>query len=548
MKVNHNVKGSLYMKANQRKWFGMTTSALVLTSMLAACSSPAKDTASDSSGSTGSKETVTLKVEMFDRGNAPAGAGSVDNNFWTQWIQKNFGDPNNIKLQFVPVPRNQEVDKLNVLMSTGDAPDIVFTYDTTTINNYVKGGGLTDLGKIIDEHGPNLKKFLGQEVLSYGVFNGKQYTIPAKRTLQFTQSSYIRKDWLDKLGLPVPTTTEEFYKTMKAFKEKDPGQTGGKVIPYSFSATNGTGITSPGVLISSFIKKLSEEDNYALSSTLASSVPELTKPGYKEGVQFLNKMNSEGLIKSDFALDKDGKTFQKDVSNGLVGAFTALAAHPELMQTGNVFDTLKKNVPGAEYVAMDPFTNEEGKRPKAIYDPTGIFMMVPKSSKHAVEAIKYLDWMSKPDVLFTLTNGIEGQHHTLENGFPKAITTDEAKKTFYNNPDIALVINGKDFGSKEKNIEAVALSFPDYKELAKQTIVNALHDGYTNPRFDRPIDAETKYAKTLKEKGQEIIVKSILAKPEEFSKLFDNGVQEFLKLGGQAMIDERRAAYKEMKK
>ncbi len=537
------------MQLKHKKWFGISTSVLLLAGLLSACSgkddSASPATASPGSGSTASKDPVTLKVEVFDRGNAPAGAGPVDNNFWTQWIQKNFGDPNNIKLQFVPVPRNQEVDKLNVLMSTNDAPDIVFTYDLNTINNYVKSGGLTDLGKLIDEHGPNLKKFLGDEVLKYGIFSGKQYTIPAKRTLQFTQSSYIRKDWLDKLGLPVPTTTEQFYNAMKAFKEKDPGQTGGKVIPYDFAALNGTVITTPSVLINSFVKKMSEEDRYALSAT---NMPEIMKPGYKEGLQFVNKMNAEGLINPDFALDKDGKSFERDIANGLVGSFTALAAHVNLMGTGNVFDTMKKNVPDAEYVAMDPFTDADGKHPKAIYDPTGVFMMVPKNSKHAVEAVKYLDWMSKPDVLFTLTNGMEGQHYTLENGLPKAITTDEAKKTFYNNSDIAIVINGKDFGSLDKNLEAVALSFPAYKDLAKQTMLNGLKDGFTNPRFERPIDAELKYNKTLNDKLQEILVKSILAKPEEFSKTFDTMSQEYLKLGGQAVIDERRAAYKEMKK
>lgn len=538
------------MDAMYKKWFGASTALLILAGLLSACAGKG-DSAQPSgspSGTAGSasKDPVTLKVEVFDRGNAPAGAGAVDNNFWTQWIQKNFGDPNNIKLQFIPVPRNQEVDKLNVLMSTGDAPDLVFTYDTNTINNYVKSGGLTELSKYIDENGPNLKKFLGQDVLNYGIFSGKQYTIPAKRPLQYTQSSYIRKDWLDKLGMPVPKTTEEFYNTMKAFKEKDPGQTGGKVIPYDFSATDGTTITSPGVLINSFVKKMNEEDFYAFSTSV--NIPEVMKPGYKDGVQFLNKMNAEGLINSDFALDKDGKSFEKAVSSGYVGAFTALAAHPNLMGIGNAFDTLKKNVPGAEYVAMDPFTDAEGKHPKAIYDPIGMYIMVPKSSKHAAEAVKYLDWMSKPDVLFTLTNGIEGQHYTLDNGLPKAITTDEAKKTFYNNTDIALVINGKDFGSQDKNIEAAALAFPNYKDLAKQTIINALNDGYTNPRFDRPIDSEIKYSKTLKDKAQEAVVKSILAKPADFSKTFDSLTDEYLKLGGQAVIDERRAAYKDMKK
>ncbi len=135
----------------------------------------------------------------------------------------------------------------------------------------------------------------------------------------------------------------------------------------------------------------------------------------------------------------------------------------------------------------------------------------------------------------------------LENGFPKAITTDEAKKTFYNNVDIAIIVNGKDYGSLEKNIEATTLAFPDYRELAKQSILNGLADGYIEPRFDRPIDAENKYNKTLVDKSQETVVKSILAKPEDFNKTFDSMTQEFLKLGGQAVIDERRAAYKEMK-
>ncbi|HZG86282.1 extracellular solute-binding protein [Paenibacillus sp.] len=533
------------MRATRKTSLTSLTSIFLLSSLLSACSGGAAEPNAQPSAEGETKgEPVTLRVEMFDRGNAPAGAGPVTDNFWTQWMQKEFGDPNNIKLEFVPVPRNQEVDKLNVLMSTGDAPDIVFTYDLNTIYNYVKDGGLTDVGPVIEQYGPNLKKFLGEEVLSYGVFDGKQYTIPAKRTLQFTHSSYIRKDWLDRLGLPVPTTTEQFYNTMKAFKEQDPGQTGGKVIPYAFSAMNNTSVSNTDQLIGSFVKPMSEEDFYALSAT---GIKEILKPGYKDGVRFLNKMNQEGLISPDFALDKDGKQFESDVANGYVGAFTALAAHPSLMGVGNVFDTLKKNVPGAEYVAMDTFTNEEGKTPKIIYDPTGIHMMIPKSSKRAVEAIKFLDWMSQPDVLFTLTNGIEGQHHTIENGFPVAITTDEAKKTFYNNFDIAIVINGKDFGSVEKNMEAVAVGFPDYKDLAKQTIVNALKDGYTAPRFDRPIEAEIKYGATLREKATEIVVKSILAKPEEFDAVFDAGVEEYLRLGGQEIVDERRAAYQAMK-
>lgn len=544
------------MKTKHKKWFAASASALLLAGMLSGCSgnsnsnegasSSGSAPASGGEPSAKSKDAVTLRVEVFDRGNAPAGAGPVTNNYWTQWIQKNFGDPNNIKMEFVPVPRNQEVDKLNVLMATGDAPDLVFTYDMNTIYNYVKDGGITEVGPLLDENGPNLKKFLGEDVLAYGVFDGKQYTIPAKRPLQYTQSSYIRKDWLDKLGLPVPTTTEEFYETMKAFKEKDPGQVGSKLIPYDFTAIDGTTITTPLVLVNSFVQKLTEEETYTYTST--SYIPEITKPGYKEGVQFLNQMNTEGLINSDFALDKDGKQFESDTANGYVGAFTALAAHANLMGPGKVFDTLKQNVPGAEYVAMDPFTDEEGKTPKSLYDPIGMHILIPKTSKHAAEAVKYLDWMSQADILFTLQNGNEGEHYTLQDGYPVAITTDEAKQTFYNNGDIAIISNGKDFGSEEKNIEAASLQTPDYKELAKQTILYALKDGYTLPHFERPIESEIKYGDTLKSKATEAIVKSIVAKPDKFSETYDSYVKEYLKIGGQQVLDERKAAYGEMKK
>lgn len=80
--------------------------------------------------------------------------------------------------------------------------------------------------------------------------------------------------------------------------------------------------------------------------------------------------------------------------------------------------------------------------------------------------------------------------------------------------------------------------------MAKQTIQNALNDGYTNPRFDRPIEAEIKNSKTLVDKAQEAVVKSVLAKPEEFSKTFDAIAAEYLKIGGQAVIDEKERLIK----
>lgn len=135
-------------------------------------------------------------------------------------------------MKFVTVPRSEEVGKLNVLMEANQAPDIIFTYDDPTVHNFVKRGLLTDLGPLIDKYGQDLKKVLGEEVLGYGVFDGRQYAIPAKRVLTAQSTTVIREDWLDELGLPLPQTTEAFYQALKAFKEHRPGNAGDDIVPY----------------------------------------------------------------------------------------------------------------------------------------------------------------------------------------------------------------------------------------------------------------------------------------------------------------------------
>lgn len=113
---------------------------------------------------------VTLKISVFDRG--VTGQTPVDNNYWTDWIQENFGNPRNINLQWVVIPRSEEVAKLNTLMASGEAADICFTYSEPVITNFVKQGGLVELTDLIDKHGPNIKAYLGEELLKYGIFEG----------------------------------------------------------------------------------------------------------------------------------------------------------------------------------------------------------------------------------------------------------------------------------------------------------------------------------------------------------------------------------------
>lgn len=505
----------------------LTVAAIIaVLSTIVGCG-PSADSSNTAAKETNKGEPVKLTVEVFDRGKTVNGETANDNK-WTKWIHDQVLKELNIDVTYVMIPRSQEVPKLNVLMATGDAPDIVFTYDQNTVFNYAKSGGLTDVSGLLDKYAPDLKQYLGKDLLPYGVFSGKQIAIPAKRAFVGESASIIRKDWLDKLNLPVPTTTETFLSTMQAFKDKDPGGTGGKTAPYGISSFE-AGTNSN--LISSFIQRGSEEEFYAKF--------DLLMPGYKEGVRFMNQMYNKGLISRDFPLDKDGKKFESDLVNGYMGAATLIGLNAQNL------DTLKKNVPGAEFVVMDPFTDSNGKHPKHLYSPMDKYILIPKSSKNAEAAIQYLNWMAKKDNLFMIVNGVKDEDYKLVNDMPVGI---ENLNHLNNRFDLSIITNGLDFGNNEKNIQFyVSNKTPTYLELGTEHMKKMLVDGYSSPMFDRPIEAAIKYGSVLKDKKNEILTKSVVAKPSDFDSVYDSGMKEYMSLGGQEVLDEQTKAYRDMK-
>ena len=482
-------------------------------------------------------EMATLKVEICDRGDVPAGAGTVTDNELTKWIQKEFGDPNNIKMEFVSVPRAQEIQQLNVLMAAGEAPDIVFCYDYATMYSFYEQGGLADLTDYMKD-APNVKEILGENVLEYGRIDGRQIMIPARRILNGRVAQLIRQDWLDKIGMDAPTTTEELYAVLKAFKEKDPGNVGEKLIPWALSA-NYPFFTD---LIYSFVEteKLSEAENAV--------TPWPLKPGFKEGVRFMNKLYNEGLISPDFALDKDNKQMRADVANGYVGFVNDAFGTP--LQNGGYYNTLKETVPGAKLTAIDTFTDKNGKRPKETYNPVGLYIAISKSSKNVDAAIKYLNWMAQDDVMRTLQYGWEGKTYTLdENGFPVTIDTDEAKKMHWYNLgfDTAILINGKYMGDQEKSVEFNAIATGENKDLFMECYKNSINDGW-EPVVMPPNDALIKYGTSISAKLTELITKGIIAKPSEFDSTYDKLVKDFEDVGGKAVNEAAIKQYEELKK
>lgn len=536
------MKGWFKVNTGMKKTTSIMFSIMLLASVAAGCGGNDKKSgetaspeASTAASASPSDPPVTLTVEVFDRG--VQGQPDLNNNAWTKYVNEQFGKPNNAIVEYVSVPRSQEVDKLNVLMAANQAPDISFTYDGTLVTRYAKSNGLYTLDELLESQGQQLKSYLGEKVLSYGKYDGKQVSIPGKRTLIAWNGMFIRKDWLDSLGMPVPTTRDELYDVLVAFRDKNPGNVNG-IIPWATAAA-GMNYTF-GNLVQSFWGDMSEEEFVTTTNWL--------KPGNKEAFEWLNKLYNEKLISPDFALDKTTKQADADVSNGKVGFYAANWDYPLLQK---IRDPLLQNAPDANYVPVDTFKNYEGKYLKEVYNENGLFSFIPKSSKNAELAMKYLNWMANPEVLFFLQFGQEGINHKLIDGIPQGIAqTGENMQMSNLNLDYTLVVNGAELGDTEKNVRtyaaALAAGDKNYEKLAIDSYKINTTDGYTGFYYGVPNEANIKYGKTLGDMNKQMIDRLVVAKPAEFDALYDKLVKEYMDAGGKAVQDENVKNYKEV--
>jgi putative aldouronate transport system substrate-binding protein len=449
----------------------------------------------------------------------------------------------NISVTFVAVPRNNEVPGLTTMMAAGNAPDISFTYDSGAIATFSVQGGLFDMYPYIDSHMPDLKAWLGDDEavpgkkLIYRLLDSqikKLYAVPARRASLAREGLFIRKDWLDKLGLPLPATVQQFYDAMVAFKEKDPGGVGkNKVIPYSILTIHTAFMIMRGAFID---PNLSDKDLWIGGY--------LTQPGEKETARFLNRMYNAGLIDRDFPLYANDPTTPENLTkSGIVGSLSRdwNYVYPD---PPGILTMLRQNVPDAMLEPIDPFVNSQGKTPREIYDPAGIFSFIPVYSKTPEAAMRYLNWLSKPEICSFLQIGPEGIVHDMVDGIPqmKNITGDWIQNSGYNG-DYTIPFNGLNLGDPAKNLKAMITRYPEYVAQVERAYTMAMKDGKPYPVVPVILTKGVEYAATLNGKENALKVAAITCTPEQFDRVWDDGIKDWLASGGQAVIDERRDKY-----
>ncbi|GFZ82665.1 hypothetical protein GCM10008018_30640 [Paenibacillus marchantiophytorum] len=134
--------------------------------------------------------------------------------------------------------------KLPVMIASGEYPDIV-SGKIDGFNKYGQSGAFIPLNEPIAKWAPNIKKNLidNPEAKSQTIaFDGNHYSVPMLSAMRTSEGMLVRKDWLDRLGLPMPETIDDWYTMLKAFKEKDANGNGDSndEVPFSSVGTPDT--------------------------------------------------------------------------------------------------------------------------------------------------------------------------------------------------------------------------------------------------------------------------------------------------------------------
>jgi putative aldouronate transport system substrate-binding protein len=344
-----------------------------------------------------------IKVATNDFNKIPSGEGTLENNRWTKWINENSP----VEVEYISVPFNESDQKYNTMFAASDAPDIILEVFSPKRNTYYAQKQLLPMGDFIEKHSSHYKQYLSKypELRKATTkADGKVYEIGSVRPFYANQVVYIRMDWLKKLKLDVPATTDDLMKVVRAFAKEDPDGNG-KDDTYGISISGAT-------------------------SAMFGNVGWILKDGQmvydfdraKAYTEFRKILFDEGLIDKDYLTDSSGVKAEQAWVNGKLGIWT-----------GNVFPrwfevhkALKKNNPNAEATTIPLPKSPFGQFSPVTILPLFTPVAVNAQTKDPEAVMQFIDFMFQESTQMTLNFGFEGVHYKLDaNGCPKPISLEK---------------------------------------------------------------------------------------------------------------------------
>ncbi len=352
-------------------------------------------------GGSGTTENVTIRV--FDKN---SGSKTFDDEV-AQYITEKTG----VKLE-IESPTGDPSEKLNLMLSGQNYPDIVLMGQGEIVNRYIEAGALIELDDLIEQYGTNIKAMYGDTLNKTRYTDGHNYWLANWYGLDPDASAGVlmRRDILaqivgqERAESPEPFTVSEYIDILKQVKEQFPQLQGRESIPLTLDADAGNYV---GTYRGMFGMKTYYEHDGQLEHNAKD-------PAFLQAMYFMNDLYTQGLLDKEWVVNHTEQWEQK-LSGGYV--FSSFNSY---WDTDGINTTLAATIsPDAQFFCYkvvpdgaDPASTTYNGRSSLGWDAIGIT----KNCKNVDAAMQLIDFLASEEGQYLLLWGVEGKHWNMEDG------------------------------------------------------------------------------------------------------------------------------------
>jgi ABC-type glycerol-3-phosphate transport system substrate-binding protein len=352
-----------------------------------------------------------VALSMVNRVNVDV---QIDNNPIFPYIKEKTGFA--IELEAPPI--NNYTDRLQIIMASGDLPDLIYiqSLDQSYIR-WAEDGLLLPVDDLVKKY-PNIMHNVTPEMFELVQIpsTGLAYVVPRPNKVN-RWGMIINKQWLAKLGVKAPTTIDEFYEYGKLVATKDPDGNG-QNDTYLYSPPSGS-VFQTGAIMDAFLPSSGQVPDFDGVYKIREKMN-----GYYPYLEFMRKLYAEKILDPEYFLNKvyddRDKTLQGRVAL-FVGHDTNVTENPLLNNNGAL----------DKFDFVPPIKAADGKSRNYVGAPVWGGWAISATSKHVEDALRYLDWGNSPDGYETLFFGMKGQTYNSYNLRERKVDQTDAQRNLW---------------------------------------------------------------------------------------------------------------------
>lgn len=319
------------------------------------------------------------KMTGMNNSNLPKGDTYEDNGY-TRYLKKQLNIQN--KDVFEAGENDNYQETVSMTIASRELPDVMVVNDMDMLQLLVDNDLIEDLTQVYEDCTSSRIKDIynsyGSEILDNVTFDGKLMALPETNIDDGPSLCWLRKDWMDKLGLDAPETVEDVENIVHEFVQKDPGGNGkGETVGlvcddeltggcgYSYEYQNDIIFASFGAFPKQWIYNKDGEVVYGSVQNEA-----------KAALGKLRQMYQQGTLDNNFLMRESSNIIELIVS-GKCGSFFG----PWWSPNNPLMSAMQKN-PNAEWQPYLIQTDKDGQTSFASQNPNDKYVVVRKGYKH----------------------------------------------------------------------------------------------------------------------------------------------------------------------